>query len=125
MQVGVIPRDRPSLLFLWREGPASERAVYQYTRHIFGSKDSPTCDNYALKRTFTVNQSDYPQVAQSVHRNFYMDNYLESSPTVEEASNKAKKLVTLLAKDGLKLTKFDSNVDQLPIELEPKLTPNQ
>ena len=125
LQVGVIPRDRPSLRFLWREDPASGIAVYQYTRHIFGSKDSPTCANYALKRTGTDNQSDFPQAAQSVHRSFYMDDYLESSPTVEDASNKAKDLVKLLAKGGFKLTKFVSNVSQLPTKLEPDLTSNQ
>ena len=124
LQVGVIPRDRPSLGFLWREDPASQIAVYQYSRHNFGSKDSPTCANYALKRTGTNNQNDFPQAAQSVHRNFYMDDYLESSPTEEEASNKAKHLVKLLAKGGFKLTKFVSNVSQLPTKLEPDLTSN-
>ena len=45
LQVGVISEDRPSLRFLWREDPATDVAVYQYVRHIFGSKDSPTCAN--------------------------------------------------------------------------------
>ena len=47
-----------------------------------------------------------------------MDDYLESSPTVEEASNKAKDLVTMLAKGGFNLTKFVSNIDHLPAELQ-------
>ena len=96
LQVGVIPKDQPSLRFLWREDPASQIAVYQYVRHIFGSKDSPTCANYALKRTATDNQTDYPEAAENVHSNFYMDDYLESSPTIEEATKKAKDLVKLL-----------------------------
>ena len=54
-----------------------------------------------------------------------MDDYLESSPTVEDASNKAKDLVKLLAKGGFKLTKFVSNVSQLPTKLEPDLTSNE
>ena len=41
LQVGVIQADRPSLRFLWREDPAADVAVFQYVRHIFGSKDSP------------------------------------------------------------------------------------
>ena len=48
LQVGVFPCDQPSLRFLWREDPASNVVVHQYTRHIFGAKDSPTCANYAL-----------------------------------------------------------------------------
>ena len=118
LQVGVIPKDQPSLRFLWREDPATEIAVYQYVRHIFGSKDSPTSANYALKRTSSDNQDTFPDAAKSVHRNFYMDDYLESSPTVEEASNKAKDLVTLLAKGGFNLTKFVSNITHLPAELQ-------
>ena len=81
LQVGVIPRDRPSLRFLWREHPAAEVAVFEFVRHIFGSKDSPTCANYALKGTVTDNQANFPDAARSVHNNFYMDDYLESSPT--------------------------------------------
>ena len=72
LQVGVIPRDRPSLRFLWREHPAAEVAVFEYVRHIFGSKDSPTCANYALKRTATDNQANFPDAARSVHNNFYI-----------------------------------------------------
>ena len=37
LQVGVTPQDRPSLRFLWREDPATDVALYQYVRHIFGS----------------------------------------------------------------------------------------
>ena len=101
LQVGVIPKDQRSLRFLWRKDTASEIAVYQYVRHIFGSKDSPTCANYALKRTGSDNQDTFLEAAKSVHRSFYVDDYLESSPTVEEASNKAKDLITMLAKRRL------------------------
>ena len=118
LQVGVIPDDRPSLRFLWREDPASEVAVFQYVRHIFGSKDSPTCANYALRRTATDNASQFPEAAQSVINNFYMDDYLESSPTAEEATRKAKDLVNLLSLGGFKLTKFVSNVPTIPPQLE-------
>ena len=90
LQVGVIPEDRPSLRFLWREDPASEMAVYQYIRHIFGSKDSPTCANYVLRRTAKDNKTTFPEAARSVLSIFYMDDYLESSLTVEEATRKAK-----------------------------------
>ena len=35
--------------------------------------------------------------AQNVQTNFYMDDYLESSPTADEATQKAKDLVKLLS----------------------------
>ena len=64
LQVGVIPQDR--LRVLWRELPAAEVAVFEYNRHIFGSKDSPTCANYALKRTATDNQANFPDAARQL-----------------------------------------------------------
>ena len=118
LQVGVVPQDRPSVRFMWREDPASAVAVFQYVRLIFGSEDSPTCANYALRRTATDNQSTFPEAAQSVLSNFYMDDYLESCPTVEEATRKAEDLVKLLSLGGFKLTMFVSNVPSTPAEME-------
>ena len=43
LQVGVSDGDKPSLRFLWREDPTTNVVVYQYTRHLFGAKNSPTC----------------------------------------------------------------------------------
>ena len=73
LQVGVPESDRSSIRFLWREDPDSGLVVYQYTRHIFGAKDSPTCANYALHRTAEDNRSQHPEVVPNVEKNFYMD----------------------------------------------------
>ena len=120
LQVGVISEDQPSLRFLWREDPATEVAVYQYVRHIFGSKDSPTCANYALRRTASDNRSDFQEAAISVEDNFYMDDFLESQPTVPKVTKKSVDLVKLCARGGFKLTKFVSNVPDLPKSVDPK-----
>ena len=119
LQVGVIPKDQPSIRFLWREDPSTEVSVFQYARHIFGSKDSPTCANYALKRTATDNDDIIPKAAQSVHKNFYMVDYLDSSPTAEGAAQKAKDLVKMLSLGGFKLTKLESNDPKILNQIEP------
>ena len=54
MQVGFLESDQRSLRFLWREDPTSDLSVFQYTTHIFGAKDSPTCASYVLRRTKIV-----------------------------------------------------------------------
>ena len=95
-QVGVIPEDRPSLRFLWRDDPATDVAVYQYVRHIFGSRKSPTCANYALQQTARDNRIQFPEAANSVKNLFHMDDYLESSPNVNEATRKAQDLAEML-----------------------------
>ena len=50
LQVGVLVHDQISLRFLWREDTTSDVVVHQYTRHIFGARDSPTCANFALRK---------------------------------------------------------------------------
>ena len=52
--------------------------VHQYTRHIFGLMDSPTCANYALQRTPRDNAQQYPEAAKAVFEKFYMEDYLDS-----------------------------------------------
>ena len=113
LQVGVPDWDQPSLRFLWREEPRTSVVVYQYTRHIFGAKDSPTCANYALKRTARDNVNQYPEATKAVLENFYMDDYLDSVESPERALKRSKELVHLLHLGGFKLTKFVSNVPNL------------
>ena len=112
LQVGVPLADQPCLRFLWREDPSSEVMVYQYSRHIFGAKDSPTCANFGLQKTVKDNIRRFPDAAQAVLDKFYIDDYLDSLETPHEALSRAKNLVELLKLGGFKLTKFISN-DQL------------
>ena len=93
LQVGVLPCDQPSLRYLWWEDPTANVVVHQYTRHIFGAKDSPTCANYALKRSASGNAKDYPEAAKTVLENFYMDDYLDSVESPERALIRSKDLV--------------------------------
>ena len=127
LQVGFPDCDQPSLRFLWREDPTTNVVVYQYTRHIFGAKGSPTCANYALQRTARDNVSQYPKAAKAVLKNFYMDDYLDSVESHERALKKSKELVHLLHLGEFKFTKFASNVPNLagridgsPQSTEPK-----
>ena len=120
MQVGLLESDQCSLRFLWREDPTSDVSVFQYSRHIFGAKDSPTCGNYALRRTAVDNQDRYPDAANAVLNNFYMDDYLGSVKISETALILSRSLVELLKLGGFNLTKLIiSNVPNLSSILNP------
>ena len=118
LQVGVLPCDQPSLRSLWREDPTSNVLLHQYTRHIFGAKDSPTCANYALQRTASDNAKEYPEAAKAFLENFYMDDYLDLVESPERALIRSKELVHLLHLGGFKLTKFVSNVPDLADQID-------
>ena len=50
--------------------------------HLFGGASSPSCANYALKRTAEGNKEDFDAVTiATVKRNFYVDDCLKSVPT--------------------------------------------
>ena len=84
----------------WREDSTINVAVYQYTRHIFGSKESTTCANYALKRTARGNIGQYPVATKAVLEKLYMDDYLDSVESLEMARNRSKGLVHILNPGG-------------------------
>ncbi len=124
LQVAVPVEDQPSLRFLWREDPSNEVEIYQYTRHIFGAKDSPTCANYALQRTALDNRSDFPDASVAVQQKFYMDDYLDSVESSEKALKRARDLIDLLKRGGFKPTKFVSNAPEVLSQLESEIGDN-
>ena len=70
--------------------------MYEYQRHVFGAKSSPTCAGYALKRVGLDNEKDYP---------------IKSVDTPEEALEVFNQLQPLLSQHGLELKKWISNND--------------
>ena len=118
LQVGFQLADQPCLRFLWRDDPSSEVMVYQYSRQIFGAKNSQTCANFALQKTAKDNIRRFPDAAQAVLDKFYMDDYLDSLEIPHEALSRAKNLVELLKLGGFKLTKFIINTPSLLDENE-------
>ena len=94
--------------------------VYQYVRHIFGAKCSPTCSNYTLQRTAQDNKDSFPLEAEVMERNFYMDDLFKSVPALLEAYSLQVGLVNLLSLGGFRLTKWISNdkhlLNAIPVE---------
>ena len=121
LQVGVPPPDQTCWRFLWREDPTQNVETLQYTRHIFGARDSPTCANFALQQTARDNEATYPLAAKSVHQKFYMDDYLDSVECPETALKLSQELIEMLKLGDFKLTKFISNVNDLSETLEPSV----
>ena len=85
MQVEVPVHEQNFLRILWREGISDEIEIFQYTRHIFGAKSSPTCANFAVQKVASVNKDDFPQAAEPVFDSFYVDNFLKSFASAGKA----------------------------------------
>jgi hypothetical protein len=111
-QVHVPDKDRDVLRFLWWPGNDLDARPeeYQMTVHLFGAKSSPTCANFALRKTATDNAEEFSEnVVETIKRNFYVDDCLKSVADEDEAITLAADLRDILQRGGFRLTKWVSN----------------
>ena len=111
-QAKVVPKDYNALWFLW--WPNSNLAVQpgelMMAVHLFSRVSTPSCANFALKKTAKDNHSTFsPEAAYIVKHNFYVDDCLKSVATDESAICLSKELRELLSKGGFCFTKWLSN----------------
>ena len=111
LQVQVPEQDRSCLRFLWRPRTNELVHIYEYQRHVFGAKSSLTCANYAFKRVGLDNEEVYPIATKAIQNNFYMDDFIKSVETPEEAIQVFDQLQLLLSQHGFELMKWISNDD--------------
>ena len=65
--------------------------------HLFGGVWSASCANYGLPRTAKDNSDDFdPEVARSVEKNFYVDDYLKSVESHQKVITSVVQLRNLL-----------------------------
>ena len=111
LQVQIPEQDRSCLRFLWRPRTNELVQIYEYQRQVFGAKNFPTCANFALKRVGLDNEKEYPIAAKAIQNNFYMDDFIKSLETPEEAIVVFNQLQPLLSRHGFELKKWISNND--------------
>ena len=108
----VSPKDCDAFCFLWWPGNDLDSVPpeYQMLVHLFGATSSPSCFNFALRRTADDNRAEFSQEAvDTVARNVYVDDCLKSVGSAPEAIPLVGELRELLSKGGFRLTKWISN----------------
>ncbi|XP_059350125.1 uncharacterized protein LOC130704359 [Daphnia carinata] len=117
-QVKVLEEDQAAFRFLYRTpGSISAPLTYQMTVHEFGAISSPTSCIFALNKTADDHRSQFPDVADSVRRNFYVDNYLDSFDSEDEVIKRSRQMRSLLQLGGFNLTKLTSSSKMVIAEL--------
>ena len=91
--------------------------VYEYGRHIFGATSSPTCVNYALQEVGRDSRDENGMVANLINTNFYMDGFVKSVASEEEAVEVYRSLLKILAGGGFQLTKWICNSEKVMEEI--------
>lgn len=120
-QIRIREEDRDALRFLWRderrEGPPSE---YRMTTVLFGTTSSPCTALYIKNKNAEEYADKYPEAAVAIKRNHYMDDYLHSFATVEEATIISSQVNFIHKQAGFQLCGWTSNNrNALEIEAAP------
>ncbi|XP_057316814.1 uncharacterized protein LOC130657835 [Hydractinia symbiolongicarpus] len=105
-QVKVSRIEQDALRFVWRENTSDNIDDFAMQVHLFGKVDSPCCANYALRQTSIDHDRE---IVDAITKKFYMDAYLHSMKTVDEAVSIAKTVTEALKSCGFRLTKWLSN----------------
>ncbi|XP_024123270.2 uncharacterized protein LOC112143483 [Oryzias melastigma] len=111
-QVRVPPEDSDLLRFLWwPEGNINQPLQdYKMVVHLFGATSSPSCANFALKKTAEDAKSLMaPAAVNAIMNNFYVDDCLISVSDGIEACNMVNDLTELCESGGFHLTKWMTN----------------
>ena len=111
-QVHVSDEHINFLRFLWwPDGDTAESPLeYRMKVHLFRAVSSPSCANYALRRTADDNVQNFPpEVISTVKNNFYVDDCLKSMASEEAVLQMIKDLNALCHKGGFNLSGWISN----------------
>ena len=120
-QVHVPINQRDMLRFLWYSSGLETKPIeHRMTVHLFGATSSPSCCNYALKKTADDHLGDYnAKTLTTVHNNFYVDDCLKSLSSENDAVQLVHELSNLLHERGFHLTKWLSNSEEVMATISP------
>ncbi|XP_065192504.1 uncharacterized protein LOC135823588 [Sycon ciliatum] len=120
LQIHLAEEDRPYHRFLWRSDPGrdNEPDEYEFTRVVFGVNCSPFLAQLVTQEHAKANSSKWPQAAETVLQSTYMDDSLDSAPSVADAISLYRQLSDLWSDTGMVARKWISNskevLEQIP-----------
>ena len=105
-------RDQHVHRFLWRNMQTErEPDVYVKTVLTFGDKPAPAMAHIALRKTAEENKDDFPEAAETITKNSYMDDICDSVDDVESAKKLTGNIDNILSKGGFSVKEWTSNED--------------
>ena len=109
-QVMMDLRDRDALRFIWISNKEENFQDIQMNVYLFGKIDSPCCCIWALNKTALDNiVKIISRAEEAITDNFYMNDYLDSFHTVQEAIKVSNHVANVLSDGDFRLTKWVSN----------------
>ncbi|XP_035907255.1 uncharacterized protein LOC118509982 [Anopheles stephensi] len=109
LQIRLRKADKHAQRFLWRDDPAHELETYIVDVVTFGSTCSPATAQYVKNRNAKEHIEQFPRAVESILESTYVDDFLDSFGTVEEACQVAKEVREIFRNGGFELRNWSSN----------------
>ncbi|XP_036346995.1 uncharacterized protein LOC118756332 isoform X1 [Rhagoletis pomonella] len=117
-QVVVKQPDQYAQRFLWRDGD-SHQPVQHYVMMsmVFGAVCSPCIAEYVKNKNAEDFRSQYPDAAAAIIDSHYVDDFVASFQSNQDAERVCKEVKFVHAEGGFQLRSFVSNIKELEIGL--------
>ncbi|XP_055622896.1 uncharacterized protein LOC129766396 [Toxorhynchites rutilus septentrionalis] len=126
-QIKIRSPDCQSQRFIFRNRPVDQPQVYVMDVATFGSSCSPASAQYVKNFNADEFASEYPRAAVGIKNKHYVDDYLDSFETTDEAIAVANEVKLVHSRGGFTLRSFLSNepevlqgIGETITEKEPK-----
>ena len=116
-------KHRDFLRFFWYldNNPDNKLVEYRMRVHVFGNSPSPAVASYGLLKTASISGNYGLDVQEFVSKDFYVDDGLTSSPSVESAVDLMSRAQEALKVNGnLRLHKIASNSKEVMCSFPPE-----
>lgn len=111
-QIRIRKEDQSGQRFLWRENKDQEPTVYAMEAMIFGAVPSPYSAQYAKNRNALDFKENFPEAVEAIIKRHYMDDYLDSANSPEEAIKLVKDVIYIHSKGGFEIRSWASNSEE-------------
>ncbi|GJQ65267.1 hypothetical protein Trydic_g22045 [Trypoxylus dichotomus] len=112
-QVLIDPKYRCLQRILWRSDPSKPLHIYQLNTVTYGTASAPYLAVKCLKQLSIEHIDNFPRAANAIVHDFYVDDFLSGSDTVEEAQLLCNQVSQILQDGCFELRKWISNNPQI------------
>ncbi|XP_062701620.1 uncharacterized protein LOC109433489 [Aedes albopictus] len=103
------PRDRQAQRFVFRESPDQQPTIFVMDVATFGASCSPCIAHYLKNRNAEEYAEQFPDAATAIIENHYVDDFLDSVDTVDEAVQLIQEVKYVHSMAGMEIRNFSSN----------------
>lgn len=108
-QVNIRDPDRNLQKIWWRDSPDKPLKTYRLRTVTYGTSSAPFLAIRTLKQLALDEQNKFPKASKILMSDFYVDDVLSGSESIEQTESLRNDLIQLVSLGGFELSKFSSN----------------